>query len=115
MSVYDELTTDYLLPCYPEMQDRVFQTKSIGKPYFYRYHIDKEGNLFYTGSIDIEVAKTEKPVMVPELFTGSIWFYDFLYDDDCRDMVYFHAIFKEGKLMSITSDSEKNDDIPEEN
>ena len=100
MGMFDYLRCEYPLPD-ADMQDHVFQTKSLADPWSHDYVISKDGWLFLKEWDCGNCHHTARHV--PVEFSGFIEFHDFRADIGSEWMSY-GAIFEHGKLSKLEVD-----------
>ncbi len=112
MGLYDEIKCLYPLPInIPNLNERIFQTKSITDPCFRYFLISQDGLLVEVN--DEKFKKQSYQIIVPTLFTGSIRFYSFYNEQTNEGWIEFLVSFKDGKLINDieiieVSNNEKN-------
>ena len=105
MSVFDYIRCEYPLPSHPQMQDREFQTRSIGFPFMRHYVLTADGRLEHRP----EPNEWQETIDV-SVFRGEVRFEDWEFDPGPGpygpDRPYprpitFSALFDEGRLINI--------------
>ena len=100
MGLYDTIVCLHPLPTnIPNLNNRIFQTKSILSPCLRAYQINQDGSLTIENCVN-EINKNGFEIKsIPTIFSGDIKFYTFYNDETNEGWIEFLATFKNGKLI----------------